>query len=403
METLLKKLAFLLLALAAGVVAWGVFRKSAPPRVNVTAARRQTLVSTLPTNGKVEPFEWQAVRAEAEGTVSRLNIKDGQNVVRGQILATVSEPSLPADIEAAQAKVAEARAALAGLEAGGRPADLTDIDNRLARARYDLQQATSDYNSLRRLEEKSAATRVDVQAAHDRVRQAEIEIEGLQKRRGVLVAKPDVTAAEARLRDAENALSLAQARQALSVVKAPLAGAVYGLAVQTGAYVTAGTLIADIGQTDRLRVRVYVDEPELGRVAVGEPVTIRWQAMPGSQWDGVVERKPASIQALGSRQVGEVVCTIGNPSRELIPGTNVDAEIRTAVAENALVIPREAMRHDTGGDYVLVVKDGVVERRPVRTGATSATLAQIAAGLTEGEAVVLPSDVPLKPGDHVVT
>jgi len=55
-----------------------------------------------------------------------------------------------------------------------------------------------------------------------------------------------------------------------------------------------------------------------------------------------VERKPAAIQALGSRQVGEVVCDIENPGRELIPGTNVDAEIRTAVVDNALVIPREA-------------------------------------------------------------
>jgi len=86
----------------------------------------------------------------------------------------------------------------------------------------------------------------------------------------------------------------------------------------------------------------------------------------------------------------------------LIPGTNVDAEIRTAVAENALVIPREAMRHDGGGDFVYAVKDGVVERCPVKTGATSPTLVQVISGLAEGEQVVLPSDVPLKPGDRVM-
>jgi HlyD family secretion protein len=397
----LKKVLLLLLIVAAGVIAWGVLRKSQPPKVNVATAKRQTLVSTLPTNGKVEPYLWQAVRAETSGVVGKLDIRDGQNVAKGQVLAMLADPSLAADVEAAEAKVAEARAALSGLEAGGRPADFTDIDNRLARARYDLQQATAEYNSLRRLEEKSAATRVEVQSAQDKVRMTQMEIEGLEKRRGSLVAKPDVTAARARLRDAENTLALAGQKQALSAIRAPIAGAIYGLAVQPGAYLTEGGLVANVGEMARVRVRVYVDEPELGRVVVGQPVTIRWQALPGREWIGTVERKPTAIQALGSRQVGEVVCTIDNPRRELIPGTNVDAEIRTAVAQDALVVPREALRHDGGGDYVFLVKDGALERRPVKTGTSSATLVQVTAGLAEGDPVVLPSDIPLKAGDRV--
>ena len=397
----MKKLLWLLLIVAAGVIAWGVLRKSQPPKVNVATAKRQTLVSTLPTNGKVEPFSWQAVRAISAGAIGALNIRDGQSVAKGQVVATLTDPSLAADVEAAQAKIAEARAELTGLEAGGRPADLTDIDNRLVRAKYDLQQSTAEYHSLQRLQEKNAATRVEVQAARDKMRQAEIDIEGLEKRRGALVAKPDLTVAQARLHDAEAALALAQARQAQSVIRAPIAGTVYGLAVQPGAYLTEGSLLANIGELERVRVRVYVDEPELGRVVVGQPVAIRWQALPGQQWDGTVERKPTAIQALGSRQVGEVVCTIDNLGRQLLPGTNVDAEIRTAVAENALVIPRETLRHDGGGDYVFLVKDGLLERRPVKTGATSATLVQITAGLTEGDEVVLPSERPLKTGDRV--
>jgi HlyD family secretion protein len=397
----LKKLLLLLLLGAACVIVWGVLRKSHPPMVNFAVVKRQTLVSTLPTNGKVEPFEWQAVRAEIDGVVSRVDVRNGQRVAKGHVLAAITDPTLAADVEAAQAKVDEARAALAGLEAGGKPADFTDIENRLARARYDLQQATAEYDSLRRLAAKEAATRVDVQGARDRVRLAELEIEGLEKRRRSLVAKPDVTAAQARLQDAESALALARQRQSLSVLRAPMAGEVYGLAVQPGAYLTAGALVANVGRLDRVRVRVYVDEPELGRIAVGQPVTIRWQALPGKEWQGTVERKPVAIEALGSRQVGEVVCTIANPGRELIPGTNVDAEIRTAVAENVLVIPREALRHDGAGSYVFVFKDGAVERRPVTTGASSVTLVQVTAGLAEGDDVALPSDIPLKSGDRV--
>ena len=171
--------------------------------------------------------------------------------------------------------------------------------------------------------------------------------------------------------------------------------------MQPGAYLAVGAPITNIGRLDRVRVRVYVDEPELGRVAIGQPVTIRWQALAGKEWHGTVEHLPSSVQALGSRQVGEVVCTVENPRAELPPGANVDAEIRTAVVDNALVIPREALRHDAGGDYVLALKGDVVERRPVKTGVSSVTLVQVASGLSESDVVALPTEAPLKPGEHV--
>jgi HlyD family secretion protein len=152
---------------------------------------------------------------------------------------------------------------------------------------------------------------------------------------------------------------------------------------------------------DMVRVKVFVDEPELGRVEVGQPVTITWDALPGRQWQGRVERKPTAIQALGSRQVGEVICSIVNEGRALIPGTNVNAEIRTAVVESALVIPKETLRHDQQGDYVYVLKGDTVERRPVKKGISSLTQVQVVEGLNEGEAVALPGDVPLKAGDRV--
>jgi HlyD family secretion protein len=397
----LKKWLLLLLLVAAAAIGWGVLRKSAPPKVPFVRVKRQTLVSTLSTNGKVEPFEWQTATAETAGTVSKLDAREGQRVAKGQVLATIADASVQGAIETGEAKVAEARAGLAVLEAGGRPADFTDIDNRLERARFDLQQATAEYNSLQRLAGKQAATRVDVQSARDKMREAELEIAGLEKRRTSLVAKPDVAAAQARLQDAEAALRLARERAGLTVVRSPLSGVVYGVAVRPGSYVEAGAPIANVGRLDRVRVRVYVDEPELGRVAIGQPVTIRWQALAGKEWHGTVERKPSAIQALGSRQVGEVVCTIENPGGDLLPSANVDAEIRTAVVENALLIPREALRHDASGDYVLRLNGDVVERRNVTTGAFSVTLVQIVSGLADGDAVALPAESPIKPGDTV--
>ena len=399
----MKKLLLLLLAIVVAVVAWGILRKNEPPKVGFAQVKRQTLVSTLPTNGKVEPFEWQAVRAEAGGMVSTVPVQAGQAVAKGAVIATISDPALQAEIDAAAAKVTEAQAHLAALEAGGKPAEFADIENSLSRARFDLEQARKTYASLERLVEQQAATTQEANAARDRVQQIEIEIAGLEKRRGALVAKPDVAAARARVQDAETTLNLARQRAAQSVLHAPLAGVVYSLEARPGGFVQAGESAANIGRLDKLRVRVYVDEPELGRVAEGQPVTITWDALPGKQWHGTVEKKPTSIQALGTRQVGEVVCTIENTGRELIPGTNVNAEIRTAVVENALVIPKETLRHDAQGDYVFALRDGALARRPVKKGASSINSVQVTEGLADGDAVALPADIALKAGDRVTS
>jgi multidrug efflux pump subunit AcrA (membrane-fusion protein) len=72
-----------------------------------------------------------------------------------------------------------------------------------------------------------------------------------------------------------------------------------------------------------------------------------------------------------------VLCTVDNANRELAAGANVNAEIRTAVVENALVIPKEALRRDAGGEYVLRLNGDRVERRAVRQGASSVTSVQI--------------------------
>jgi HlyD family secretion protein len=363
--------------------------------------KRETLVSTLPTNGKAEPFEWQAVRAQAAGLVNRVDVAEGQAVAKDAVLAAIADPAKQADVDTAQAKVAEAEANVASLEAGPRPAELTEIDNASARAALELQESQRELATLQRLAEKQAATAAEATAVRDKVDQLRVQIAGLEKRRRNVTPQPDIAAARARLENARVALKLAQQQAAQSEVRAPITGAVYGLAVRPGTYLNPGDLVTNIGQMDRLRVRVYIDEPELGRVALGQPVTITWQALPDKQWTGTVEKKPTAIEALGSRQVGQVICAIENPDRLLIPGTNVDATIRTGVVENALTIPKETLRHDASGDYVFLLKGDAMEQRRVKTGNSSVTRIQITEGLADGDAVAMPSDTPLKPGMKV--
>jgi HlyD family secretion protein len=397
----LKKWFLLLTIPLIGVSIWGWQRRGEAPQVSFTKVRRETLVSVLSTNGKVEPYAWQAVRAERSGLVTSLAVREGQTVAAGAVLAVLSDPSLKSEIASAEARIAETRAAAAALDKGGRTAELAEIDSNLARARFDRQEAARELAILERLAGKQAATRAEVEAARVRVQQAELAAESLSKRRASLVSDSDRAIAAARIRDAEAALAILQQRAGLSAIRSPLAGVVYQLAVRQGAYLAVGEPVTNVGRLDRVRVRVYVDEPELGRVAEGQPVSITWDALPGKEWSGVVEKKPVAIETLGTRQVGEVICTIDNPSLELISGANVNAGIRTAVAANTLVIPKEVMRRDAAGAFVLGLRGETVARLAVQTGASSITRVEVTRGLADGDAVALPTDVPLKAGDRV--
>ena len=398
----MKKLLWLPVIAAAVLGIWAVARKSEPPQVPFTKVKRETLTSTLPTNGKSEPLQWQAVRMEQAGLVTKVPVIAGQSVTKGAPLAILSDTGLQADLDAAEARVAQARAQLGTVTAGGKHVELTNIDNDLARAKLERDEDQRDYNALKRLEAKQAATSNDVRLANSKLQEAELEIESLQKRRAALVTTSDKAVAEAQLRDAEAAVRLAKTHLALTIIRAPIAGVVYDLAARPGVYLNVGDLAANVGQTDNLRVRVYVDEPEMGRVQVGEPVTITWDALPERTWQGTVERKPANIMPLGSRQVGEVLVTIDNPGRALLPGTNVNVLIRTATVDNALTIPKECLRRDsTGAAGVFFLRGNKVAWQAVSTGVASVAKVQVTQGLAEGDAVAMPTDVRLKNGVEV--
>jgi HlyD family secretion protein len=128
-----KKLLWLLAIPLAAVGWWAYHRHHDAPQVPFAKVVRETLVSTLPTNGKVEPIEWQAVRVEQAGLVSKAPVQEGQMVSQGAPLAILSDTGLQADLDAAEARVAQARADLATIDAGGKQLELTTIESDLAR------------------------------------------------------------------------------------------------------------------------------------------------------------------------------------------------------------------------------------------------------------------------------
>ncbi len=383
---------------AAGVAAFQIDKwKKQPSEVSFTRVARETITSSVPTNGKVEPVDWAPARAERAGAVEEILIQRGQHVARDAELVRLDSAEARADRASAQSRIDQIRIELDTMSKGGRASDLVQISSEMEKAHQDLAAAQKEYEIQKKLRDKQAATGADVNAAQQRVESFNLQIKSLQDRKAALVAPADRTSAEARLREAEATLHLAEEHIKQSVVRAPIEGDIYQFDLKPGAYLNAGDIVASVGRLDRVRVTVYVDERDLGRVAKKMPVKITWDALPSRTWKGSVDRTPTQIVPLGTRQVGEVVCLIENPDRDLLPGTNVNAEIRSESVDNALTIPKESVRRELGQSGVYILEGDRLVWRNVALGVNNVTRTQVD-GLKEGDAVALLTEKPLKDG-----
>lgn len=395
----MKRAIFGVLALAGFAVVWAVWQwKSQVPVVPAAKIVRGSFADSVTTNGKVEPSQWASARAEREGLVIAAPVSAGQRVAKGAALAVLDTKDSQADLAAAQARIEEAKAEIAMLSGGGAKRELVEIDEAIKQKRQEKALAEKDLEIAERLLAKQAGTKDEVRVAKDRVEAIDLQIRGLQSKRPALVGPADLSRAQARLREAQSSAEQAQRRIALGTVRSPIDGVAYQVDAKLGAYLSPGALVANVGQTDTLKVIVYVDEPELGRVAKGMPVTISWDALEGKTWKGVVEKTPTQIVPLGTRQVGEVEVKVDNPGGELTPGANVNASIETKEITNAILVPKEAIRSVNNEEGVYLILNETLEFRKVKLGARNVVSAVVLDGIREGDLVALGPEANLKPG-----
>lgn len=398
----MKKLLVLsFLVVVAGLVAWLAVRPKPPREVAFARVTREKLVSTLVTNARLEPLEFSSVRAAREGSLVGLQVEAGQRIAIGHRIAEIDARDTEAEIVASQSRIAQAAADLKLFEQGGATAALAEIESARSRAQLDLGIARNEAATLERLVARNAATRRELASVQERIRQLETDLAALERKQTSLLPPGGREAAEARLREARSSLQAAQQRLEQATIRSPIAGIVYSLPVKPGGYVRPGDEIAQVGRTDVLKAIVYVDEPELGRVSRGLLVRFTWDAMPGRQWQARLEKLPTQIVSLGTRQVGEVICRLDNRDGVLPPGANVNAEVESRVVEKALTIPKAALRREGQQAGVLLLVGTRVEWRPVETGVSSVTRVEVRQGLQEGDAVALPTETPLRPGEQV--
>ena len=197
---------------------------------------------------------------------------------------------------------------------------------------------------------------------------------------------------QARAGEAQAAYEAAEDALGKSIVRAPFDGVVYFLPVKQGAFVQAGDMLLQEADLSHVLVRAFVDEPDIGRLQVGQKVEVTWDAVPGRTWTGTVSTVPSTVRLRLNRNVGEATCTVDNLDLRLLPNVNVGITIVVAQHENALTLQRDALHADDSKPYVFQIVDDHLKRQPVEISLTNLTRVEITSGLSEGASVALPAD-----------
>jgi HlyD family secretion protein len=362
-------------------------RRERGDRVYAEAAARRDITQVVKASGGIRARVSVDISAHVVAKIERLYVKEGDTVRAGQPFLELERQAFTAAADSWQAQLRQARTGVRQAEV-----DLADAEVKLRRGRR-------------------------------------LTAEGIVSGEALEAAELERTSAELRLEQAREAVEQAQANLAKALddlskttIAAPVSGRVVELNAEEGEVVVSGmmnnpaTRIATVADLSELLAELDVDENEVVRVAVGQPVTVTVDAVPDRSYRGRV----VEVGSSGSTRAGQgdvtffgVDVLLDDADERLRPGMSVRAEIEVAARDDALVVPiqavveREPEARDEPGDggdeapvavrgggertveeVVFVVADGKARRRRVATGLSTVTDVEITAGLEAGEQVV---------------
>ena len=375
------------------VVAVAIFasfgtRDDAVP-ISIAISSRKNIRSVISTNGKVEPVRNFEAHAPVSTTVKRILVKEGDHVKKGQLLVELDAANARSQMAQAEAQVRASEADASALENGGNREEVLTTEAQLVKARGDLQTAQRNLEALLKLQQSGAASAGEVSTARSAASAAGAQTKMLESKLKDRYSRPEIARVQAEQDEAQSAFAAAQDVLSKLVIRAPFDGEVYSLPVKAGAYVNPGDLVLEEADLSKVVVRAFVDEPDIAHLSPGERIEVTWDAMPGRTWTGEVNGIPASVKLRGARNVGETTCIVPNQDFKLLPDINVGVTIITAEHQDALTIPREALRQDDSVPYVYQVVNDELRRQPVQTAITNLTSVEIVGGIPERAQVAI--------------
>ncbi len=360
-----------LLALAGGaaVLFTPTTGKESKPKdePRVIAVKRGPIQARVAETGTLEPARTIEIKAQFSGEIRQVYVAEGQPVAVNQPLVEVQQ-------EPGQARqVAQLRASL--------EEERVNVDT----AKLGLDRMTS-------LLEKGFVSQKEMEAAEQTYKVAQVRQE-LAERQLLLAL-----GGNRELYDRYLEKDLSAGGLEKFVVLSPTAGTILEVKVHRGEIITSGTatfgggtVLMTIADLKQMIVKAKINEVNIGRVKIGQPVEVRLDALPNRVFQGRVTAIAPKGEKVNSIVTYQVVIEIDNKDNALRPLMTANVDILTDILPNVIALPLEALRTEDGDDIVYVMTNGGRLARKVRVGLRTESKAVIVHGLQEGETVVIPS------------
>jgi len=255
--------------------------------------------------------EYVRLGAPMAGWLESVPIQRGERVEPGALLFRLESARQLAAVRLAEAQLAQARATLADLRRGKRPEEIAMIEARLAEARATLTFAQRDLARQTSLERHDFAAEARLDQARSAADEAKARVAAIEAELATakLPAREDqIGAAEAEVGMREAALMQARWELEQRTVRAPTAATVEDRVRDQGEWVDAGGIVVSLLPPEKVKVRFFLPEPELGRVAIGQKVDLRCDGCADGLTGTVrfiareAEYTPPVIYSVGSRE-----------------------------------------------------------------------------------------------------
>jgi HlyD family secretion protein len=316
-------------------------------------------------------------------------VHEGDAVKKGQLLIQLDDADARAQAAKALAQLRSAQADMQAVEAGGTQEELLTVRSERVKAEAERDAAARNLQAVQRLQQTGAASPAEVEAARNRLKKAEADLQLAQSKLTGRFSNPEIAKVQAEAEEARTAYAAAQETLNHSHIIAPFAGVVYQLKVKPGSFVNSGDLLLQMANPNEVQVRAFVDEPDIGKLARDEKVEVTWDAIPGRTWQATLTRIPTAVTTIGTRSVGEITCEIPNSDHKLLPNVNVNVSIVTAKRDSALTASREAVHELDGRRVIYEIENDKIVSRDVKTGTSSLTRVEILSGINEGAQIAL--------------
>lgn len=370
--------------------------KNASIEVELQKISTQNIIQTVAASGKVYPVEEVKISSDVSGEIIELNVKEGEIVQKGQLLARIQAESYLAYVEQSEANLNNAKANAANLQ------------SRLKQAEAQMLNAEASYNRTKGLFDKKIMSKADLEQAETAYKSAKAEYNAGKD--AINAANFTTKSVAASIKDAKNNLNK-------TAIYAPMSGIVSLLNVKKGEKVV-GTLqmtgtemmrIADFGQ---MEIRVDVSESEIIKIKIGDTANVQIDAYLDRNFVGIVSEvantsKGASGGALSTDQSTNFVVKVvidrnsyadllDENAKPFLPGMSATVEIKTKQKNNVVAVPiQSVIAKDTiingvssTREYVFVNKNGIAQRQLVKSGIQNDTYIEITEGLKSGETIV---------------